>query len=77
MLEVLLILIRSGSQGSSVSVVTMVGAAQPGQWFFSLLNCVQTISGAHLASFSVGTHFHLLLRLRMRGAIPPLRICFH
>jgi hypothetical protein len=56
---------------------------------FSLLQNVQTSSGAHPASSSIATgvlslgvkqlgfeadHLHLMPRLRMRGAIPPLLI---
>jgi len=43
-----------------------------------LRNCVQTGSGAHAASYTVGsggvkltTHFHLVSRLRMHGSVPP------
>jgi hypothetical protein len=60
--------------------------ARPGN--FSLHHRVQTGSGAHLASYPMGTgafslwqsgrdvklttHLHLVPRSRMRGAIPPL-----
>jgi hypothetical protein len=57
----------------------------------SLLLSVQTGSGAHSASYTVCkgafspgaklpehiTHVHLVPRLRMRGPIPSLSICFH
>ena len=49
-----------------------------GKEIFLLSKNIQTSSGAHPASYSMGeemrtiTYLHLMLRLRMGGAIPPL-----
>jgi hypothetical protein len=48
-----------------------------GQQIFLLSKNIQTSSGAHPASYSMGedmrmiTYLHLVLRLRMGGATPP------
>jgi len=69
---------------SSVSIVTKLWGAGAVKGFFSLGTRPHTGSGAHPSSYSTDTggffrlavklttHHHIVPRLRMRGAIPPL-----
>ena len=86
------ILLRTitGSHGSSVGIVTML---QAGRYrvprYFALQRNIQTGSGIHRDSCMMAsalvleiqqritTHLHLVTRLRMSGATPPLplRVC--
>jgi hypothetical protein len=71
------------SQGNSVSIVTGFDSRQgQGRDFFSVRYRVQTSFGAHRASYtnitwgsSENGHLHLVLRLRMHGALSPLSSC--
>jgi len=72
------------SRSSSVGIVTGLQAGRPrfhtrqGQEFLSLRYRVQPGTGAHPASCpkrvpgALTTHLHLVPRLRMHGAIPPI-----